>query len=68
MEHIQMTAQKSNLNSTVKKKFVIGARLQQRLSKEDRELLQNLKPSKKMQELVDKLPLLKIIDGATCGL
>ena len=63
-----MTAQKSNLNSTVKKKFVIGARLPQRLSKEDRELLQNLKPSKKMQELVDKLPLLKIIDGATCGL
>ena len=63
-----MTAQKSNSNSTVKKKFVIGASLPQRLSKEDRELLLNLKPSKKMQELVDKLPPLKIIDGATCGL
>ena len=63
-----MTAQKSVPIPTVKKKFVIGARLPQRLSKEDRELLLNLRPSKKMQELVDKLPPLKVIDGATCGL
>jgi hypothetical protein len=63
-----MTAKKSDANATVKGKFVIGASLPQRLSKEDRELLLNLKPSKKMQELVAKMPKLKVIDGATCGL
>ena len=62
-----MATQKSDTNSTVKKKFVIGANLPQRLSKEDRELLLNLKPSKKMQELVEKLPSLKIADGTSCG-
>ncbi len=55
-----MVAQKSDTNATAKKKFVIGASLPQRSSKEDRELLLNLKPSKKMQEL---MPSQKVKNG-----
>jgi hypothetical protein len=62
-----MTARKAEDKTAGKKKFVLGARPPQRLSKEDRELLLNLKPSSKMQKLLAKMPPLKIVDGATCG-
>jgi len=39
-----------------------------RLSKEDRELLKNLKPNTALMDYVANLPKLQIIDGTTCGL
>jgi hypothetical protein len=39
-----------------------------RLSKEDRDLLENLKPNTVLMDYVANLSKLKIIDGATCGL
>ena len=62
-----MTARKTDDKPAGKIKFVLGARLPQRLSKEDRELLLHLKPSSKMQELLAKMPPLKIVNGAVCG-
>ena len=62
-----MAATKIDNKDSGKRKFILGARPPQRLSKEDRELLLSLKPSKKMQKLLAKMPPLKIVDGATCG-
>jgi hypothetical protein len=58
-----MAAQKNDDRPAGKFKFVLGASLPQRLSKDDRELLLNLKPSIKMQALLAKLPPLKIENG-----
>jgi hypothetical protein len=63
-----MTAQIAKEKTDKKYTFVLGARLPQRLSKEDRELLLRLKPSRKMQTLLSRIPPLKIVDGNTCGL
>jgi|APCry1669189070_1035195.scaffolds.fasta_scaffold43430_2 hypothetical protein len=62
-----MAATKIDNKDSGKRKFILGARPPQRLSKEDRELLLSLKPSKKMQDRLAKMPPLKIVDGATCG-
>jgi len=45
-----------------------AAKPPQRLTKEDRELLDSLKPNQSLMEYVATLPKLTIIDGATCGL
>ncbi len=64
-----MTARKTDYKTTGGKlKFVLGAPPPQRLSKEDKELLLSLKPSKVMQERVSKMVRLPIVDGASCGL
>jgi hypothetical protein len=63
-----MTARKKDYKSTEKLKFVLGAPPPQRLSKEDKELLLNLKPSKAMQERVSKMVKLPIVDGASSEL
>ncbi|MEI6214091.1 MAG: hypothetical protein WCP10_08290 [Desulfuromonadales bacterium] len=62
-----MVATKADIKKDSKTKFILGARPPQRLSKEDRELLLNLKPSVKTQSRLAHLPPLKIVDGATCG-
>jgi len=49
-------------------KYNPGAKPPVRLSREDRELLKNLKPNNDLMNYVSSLPKLKIIDGATCGL
>jgi hypothetical protein len=63
-----MTAKKTDYKATGKLTFVLGAIPPQRLSKEDKELLLNLKPSKVMRERVAKMVRLPIVDGASCGL
>ncbi len=63
-----MTARKADYKTTGKLKFVLGAPPPQRLSKEDKELLLSLKPSKVMQKRVSKMVRLPIVDGASCGL
>ncbi len=62
-----MTTTKIDTKDSGKSRFILGARPPQRLSKEDRELLLSLKPSKKVQKLLAKMPPLKIVGGATCG-
>ena len=63
-----MTARKTDYKTTGNLKFVLGAPPPQRLSKEDKEWLLSLKPSKVMQERVSKMVRLPIVDGASCGL
>lgn len=62
-----MVATKADIKKSTKAKFILGARPPQRLSKEDRELLLNLKPNKEMLDRLAHMPPLKIVDGATCG-
>ena len=62
-----MAATKADTKKETKTKFVLGARPPQRLSKEDKELLLNLKPSIKTLDRIAHMPPLKIVDGATCG-
>jgi len=49
-------------------KFVLDARPPQRLSKEEKELLSNLKPSQAMLDRVAKMIKFPVVDGASCGL
>ncbi len=62
-----MAATKADKKENSKIKFILGARPPQRLSKEDKELLLNLKPSVKTLDRIALMPPLKIVDGATCG-
>ncbi len=62
-----MAATKADKKENSKTKFILGARPPQRLSKEDKELLLNLKPSVKTLARIAHMPPLKIVDGATCG-
>jgi hypothetical protein len=63
-----MTATSYDKNRVHGKEYNPAAKPPQKLSKEDRELLLNLEPSKEFWGRVSRLPKLKIIDGSTCGL
>jgi hypothetical protein len=63
-----MTARKTDDKPTGKYKFVLDARPPQRLSKEDKDLLLSLKPSKVMRERVSRMVKLPTVDGTSCGL
>ena len=63
-----MTAQKAINKHSGKMKFVLDARPPQRLSKEEKELLSNLKPSQAMLDRVAKMIKFPVVDGASCGL
>jgi hypothetical protein len=68
MEALTMTATKADPKKQRANKYNPAARPPVRLSKEDRELLDNLKPGNDLMEYVSTLAKLKIIDGSTCGL
>ena len=68
MEVIEVTATKADPKKQRTNRYNPAARPPVRLSKEDRELLENLKPGNDLMEYVSTLAKLKIIDGSTCGL
>lgn len=63
-----MTATKADPKKLHPNKYNPAAKPPVRLSKEDRELLENLKPDNELMDYVSRLSKLKIIDGSTCGL
>ena len=63
-----MTATKTDLKKLHTHKYNPAAKPPVKLSKEDRELLKNLKPDNDLMNYVSSLSKLKIIDGSTCGL
>lgn len=62
-----MTATRTDRKSNVKK-YNPAAKPPQRLTKDDMELLDSLKPNQSLMDYVATLPKLTIIDGTTCGL
>jgi hypothetical protein len=68
MESYKMTATKTDLKKLHAHKYNPAAKPPVKLSKEDSELLKNLKPDNELMNYVSSLSKLKIIDGSTCGL
>lgn len=62
-----MAATKINEINNCKTMLKLGARPPRRLTRDEKEFLQNLQPSKKMMEVLSKIPPLKIVDGKVYG-